>query len=143
MAELRSVGAAALRAMLLEEEELALLDLREERTFSESHQLFARSLPLSRLELRMARLVPRKTTRIVLVDDDDGLAARAAPVLARAGYSDVSILAGGNPAWAAAGLELFSGGNGPSKAFGEFVGHESGTPSVSAEELHGPIQSGP
>src|SRR5205823_3213395 len=118
------------------------IDLREERTFSESHLLFARSLPLSRLELRMARLVPRKTTRIVLVDDDDGLAACAASVLAQAGYSDLNILDGGNPAWAAAGFELFSGVNVPSKAFGEFVEHESGTPSISAQELDALMQAG-
>ena len=80
---------AALRAMLLDGEELALLDVREERIFSESHLLFARSVPLSRLELRMARLVPRRATRIVLVDDADGLAERAAAVLATAGYTDV------------------------------------------------------
>src|ERR1051325_3008807 len=143
MAEMavRRIGAAALRAMLLDGAELALLDVREERTFSESHLLFARSVPLSRLELRMARLVPRKATRIVLVDDDDGLAARAAQVLGKAGYTDVSILAGGNAAWAAAGLELFSGANVPSKAVGEFVEHESGTPSISAEELHGLMQA--
>jgi len=138
----KTVGAQALRAMLLDGEELALIDVREERTFSESHLLFARSVPLSRLELRMARLVPRKATRIVLVDDADGLAPRAAQVLARAGYSDVSILEGGNPAWGAAGLELFSGVHVPSKAFGEFVEHESGTPSISAEELHALMQSG-
>src|SRR5437870_12211747 len=103
MSEVARVSAAALRAMLLDQDELALLDVREERIFSESHLLFARSVPLSRLELRMARLVPRKATRIVLTDDADGLAPRAALVLAKAGYSDVSILDGGNAAWAAAG----------------------------------------
>ena len=41
----------------------------------------------------------------------------------------------------AAGFELFSGVNVPSKAFGEFVEHESGTPSISAEELHALMQS--
>src|SRR5215510_4116195 len=96
--QVKRVGAAALRAMLLDGQELALLDVREERTFSESHLLFARSVPLSRLELRMARLVPRKATRIVLVDDADGLARRAAAILAKAGYTDVGILEGGNPA---------------------------------------------
>jgi hypothetical protein len=45
----RRIGAQALRAMLLDGEELALLDVREERTFSENHLLFARSVPLSRL----------------------------------------------------------------------------------------------
>ena len=73
MADAVRVGAAALRAMLLDDEELALLDVREERIFSEGHLLFARSVPLSRIELRMARLVPRRATRIVLVDDADGL----------------------------------------------------------------------
>ena len=135
------VGAAALRAMLLDDAELALIDLREERIFSESHLLFARSVPLSRLELRVARLVPRRATRIVLVDDADGLAERAAQMLSAAGYSDLQIFGGGNAAWAAAGYELFSGVNVPSKAFGEFIEHENGTPSISAQQLHDLMQS--
>jgi rhodanese-related sulfurtransferase len=142
MADAARIGAQALRAMLLDGAELAPIDVREERIFSDSHLLFARSVPLSRLELRMARLVPRKATRIVLVDDGDGLSQRAARVLGKAGYSNLHILDGGNPAWSAAGLELFSGVNVPSKAFGEFVEHESHTPSVSAEELHALMQSG-
>src|SRR5947199_10833126 len=107
MAEVRRVSAAALRAMLLDGDELALIDGREERIFSEGHLLFARSVPLSRLELRMGCLVPRRATRIVLVDDADGLAERAAAVLAKARYTDLHILDGGNPAWKAAGFELF------------------------------------
>jgi rhodanese-related sulfurtransferase len=138
----RRVSAQALRAMLLDGAELALIDVREERIFSERHLLFARSVPLSRLELRFARLVPRRATRIVLVDDDDGLAVRAVAVLAAAGYSDISLLDGGNAAWEAVGFELFSGMNVPSKAFGELVEHENGTPSVSAEELNALMQSG-
>jgi rhodanese-related sulfurtransferase len=138
----RGVSAPALRAMLLDEEELALLDVREEQIFSESHLLFARSVPLSRLELRMARLVPRRATRIVLADADDGLAQRAAEVLGAAGYSNLHILTGGIAAWEAAGYELFSGVNVPSKAFGEFVEHESHTPSISADELNTLMTSG-
>src|SRR5215217_3240517 len=142
MTQVRRIGAAALRAMLLDGEELALLDVREERIFSECHLLFARLVPLSRIELRMTRLVPRRATRIVLVDDADGLAERAAKVLAAGGYSNLHILEGGNAAWAAAGYELFSGVNVPSKAFGEFVENESATPSISAQELHDLMQSG-
>src|SRR5688500_3537438 len=128
--------------MLLDEGELALIDVREERVFSEGHLLFARSVPLSRLELRMARLVPRRATRTVLVDDSDGLSERAAKVLRTHGYSDAWILEGGNPAWAAAGFELFSGVNVPSKAFGEFIEHENGTPNISAEELNALMRAG-
>ena len=115
--------------------ELALVDVREELIFSERHLLLARSIPLSRLELKFAQLVPRRTARIVLCDDGDGLAERAATVLARNGYANVAVLDGGVDAWAAAGFEVFSGVNVPSKAFGEYIEHEAGTPSISAAEL--------
>ena len=137
----RAVSAVALRAMLADGEELALLDVREELIFSESHLLWARSLPLSRLELRIAALVPRLATRIVLCDAGEGLAERAANVLTRHGYTDVAVLDGGIDAWEAAGFALFSGVNVPSKAFGEFVEHDSGTPSIDAAELDALLRS--
>jgi rhodanese-related sulfurtransferase len=129
------VSPTALRGMLDDGSELALIDVREELIFSQGHLLLARSAPLSRLELKFAALVPRRSTRIVLCDDNDGLVERAAAVLARNGYSDLRILAGGVGAWAAAGFELFTGVNVPSKAFGEFIEHEDGTPSIAADEL--------
>jgi rhodanese-related sulfurtransferase len=131
----KSVTPAAVKAMLLDGKELALIDVREELIFSQSHLLWARCVPLSRLELKFAALVPRKGTRIVLVDDNDGLAQRAAAVLTENGYGDVAILEGGNAAWAAAGYELFSGVYVPSKAFGEFIEHDCDTPNISADEL--------
>jgi rhodanese-related sulfurtransferase len=121
--------------------ELALIDVREELIFSQRHLLLARSAPLSRLELIFAQLVSRRATRMVLCDDADGLADRAAAVLARNGYTEVSVLAGGVTAWGAAGFELFSGVNVPSKAFGEYVEHRSGTPSVAAAELEALIRN--
>jgi len=132
---LPEVAPGELKRTLGDGHELALLDLREELIFSRGHLLLARSLPLSRLELGIARLVPRLGTRIVLCDDADGLAERGAAVLRRGGYKDLSVLAGGVSAWAAAGLELFSGVNVPSKAFGELVEHRSHTPSIAADEL--------
>ena len=138
----RPVAARTLKAMLADGQELALVDVREELIFSRSHLLFARSVPLSRLELKFACLVPRLTTRIVLCDDADGLAERALDVLWRAGYTNLSTLDGGVAAWAAAGFELFSGVNVPSKAFGEFVEHASATPSIDAGELDRLIRGG-
>jgi rhodanese-related sulfurtransferase len=142
MAAPRPLPAAAVKTMLGDGGELALIDLREELTFSQSHLLWARNVPLSRLDLRFARMVPRKTTRIVLVDDNDGLVARAATILAGAGYRDIACLDGGNAGWAAAGFELFSGVNVPSKAFGEYIEHARHTPSVSAGELNALMQAG-
>ena len=130
-----AISPATLRGMLDDGSELALVDVREELIYSQGHLLLARSAPLSRLELTFAMLVPRRTTRIVLCDGNDGLAGHAAAVLARNGYSDLRILAGGVAAWAAAGFELFTGVNVPSKAFGEYIEHEDGTPSIAADEL--------
>ncbi len=129
------VTPAELRAMLLDYAELALIDVREELIFSQAHLLHARSIPLSRLELRIGRMVPRRGTRIILCDGGEGLAERAAAVLARGGYEDIAILAGGIAAWKDAGFEIFSGVNVPSKAFGELVEYSHGTPHISAEEL--------
>lgn len=131
-----------LHAMLEDGHELALLDVREELTYSQNHLLHARSTPLSRLELRVPALVPRRSTRIVLCDDDGLPAARAADTLRQNGYTNVAILKGGIGAWAAAGYVLFSGVNVPSKAFGEFVEHDSRTPSIDAAELEGLLRSG-
>ena len=131
----RLVDAKALRQMLDDRDELALIDVREELIFSQSHLLHARSVPLSRLELLFAALVPRRGTRVVLCDDNEGAAQRAAAILAAAGYSDVAVLDGGVAGWQRAGFELFSGVNVPSKAFGEFIEHSSHTPSVAPEEL--------
>jgi rhodanese-related sulfurtransferase len=130
-----AIGPAALRGILADGGELALIDVREELIYSQGHLLLARSAPLSRLELKFAQLVPRRTTRIVLCDGNDGLAQRAAAILSRNGYSDVRILAGGVEAWVAAGFELFTGVNVPSKAFGEFIEHQAGTPNIAADEL--------
>ncbi|MEQ8601826.1 MAG: rhodanese-like domain-containing protein [Marivibrio sp.] len=134
-----SLSAAALHDALTAadrgERELAPIDVREEGVFGAAHLLRAVNLPLSRLELWLRALIPRKSAPIVLMDDADGLAERAAQVMALAGYTDLSILEGGVAAWAAAGYELFSGVNVPSKVFGEYVEHRFGTPHLSAQEL--------
>jgi rhodanese-related sulfurtransferase len=138
----RPLAPAAVKAMLTDGRELAIVDLREELIFSQSHLLFARSVPLSQLELKFSALVPRRGTRIVLCDDGDGLIERGAEILRRSGYDNLFRLDGGIAAWAQAGLELFSGVNVPSKAFGEFVEHSSATPSIDAVELDRLIRGG-
>ncbi len=142
MSGLRPVPADRLKAMLADGGELALLDVREELEYSESHPLHARSAPLSRLELRAPVLVPRRSARVVLIDGGEGLSERAARVLLHHGYTDVSILENGIRGWAEAGFVLFSGMNVPSKAFGEMVEHKSATPNVDAAVLKRMIDSG-
>ncbi len=131
-----TLSAIELLAALDDGQELAWLDLREAGEFGEGHAFFAVPLPYSRLELDIARLVPRRSTRIVLVDGADGVTARAQLRLRALGYLDVRVLAGGQPAWAASGQPVYQGVNLPSKTFGERVEQVYQTPHLSAQTLH-------
>ena len=102
------------------------------------HPFFACSAPLSRLEMMIGDLVPRRDAPIVVLDGgDEGLAEQAAFRLKGLNFANVEILEGGCAAWKASGGELFSGVNVPSKAFGEFVEHHYATPRIPASELKG------
>ena len=138
----RQVAAAAVKRMITDGRELALLDVREDGQFGEGHMLFATPMPYSHLEARLATQLPRRSTRTVLVDAGDGVAERAAERMSALGYSDVAVLSGGIDAWAAAGYVVFKGVNVPSKAFGEVVEHQAHTPSISADELHAMFERG-
>ncbi len=140
-----AIDAAALKTALADGDEIALLDVRETGVFVRGHLLLAASAPLWRLELLADRLVPRRDTRIVLTDGGEGgdsLAHQAAAKLLRLGWRNVSVLTGGTQAWAAAGFEIFSGSNVPSKAFGEVIEHQKHTPWISADELQQRIERG-
>ena len=144
---MQTITPTELKAWLLTEddtEELALIDVRGQGAFSASHLLFAVSIPLSRLELMIGAVIPRRSTRIVVVDDpaQEALSERAAQRLDELGYGDVWVLDGGISRWQTEGFELFSGVNVPSKAFGEFVEHTFDTPRLSADEVKAMLDSG-
>lgn len=138
-AQPKTITAAELRARYQGGGEIAIVDAREEGSFHQRHLLMASCLPLSRLELLAAALLPRQSAPIVVCDtsgsDAGGLAERAAARLSEGGWTDVAVLAGGVEAWASAGYPAYSGVHVPSKAFAEVVEHEYGTPWISAEEL--------
>jgi rhodanese-related sulfurtransferase len=135
MADAQSIDVATLRGWLGDGGEIAFIDVREEGPHCDGHPLLAINLPYSRLELDILRLVPRRSTRIALVDGNDGVAERAAARLAHLGYSDVRVLTGGTAAWSMAGYPLFPSNNVPSKGFAEIVEIDSHTPHVTAAEL--------
>ncbi len=136
------VSPQALQDELRGEAEIAVLDVREAGRYARRHLLHAAPAPLWRLELLADRLVPRRGTRIVLVDDDETLAHQAAAKLARLGWTDIAVLAGGTDGWEREGRELFSGTNVPSKAFGEVIEHEKHTPWIDVDELHERVARG-
>jgi rhodanese-related sulfurtransferase len=130
-----AVDVATLRGWLADGGEIAFLDVREEGQHGSGHPLLAVNIPYSRLEAEIGRLVPRRPCRVVLVDNADGVAAKAARRLDGLGYHRVHVLQGGAAGWEAAGYRLFPSTNVPSKAFAEIIEHEFATPAISAEEL--------
>ncbi|GAB3433913.1 MULTISPECIES: rhodanese-related sulfurtransferase [Giesbergeria] len=124
------------RQALLAQQEIALIDVREEAPFAQGHPLFAANFPAGRLELDAWSRIPRRDTAIVVYDNGEGLAAPAARTLQQLGYTDVALLHGGLQGWKDAGGEIFIDVNVPSKSFGELVESVRHTPSLAAEEVH-------
>ena len=97
----KHIEARELKRQLHDGGEIALLDAREEGVFARRHLLMASVVPLSRLELLIDDLVPRRTTRVVWSDDGDGSALRAVERMHGFGYQNVAVLEGGIAAWEA------------------------------------------
>ena len=141
-ASLRKISVAELVDLLRANDELAVIDPREEGDFVHAHLFAAANLPFSRLELTIESAVPRQTTPIVVVDDLSGLGMRAIQCLLMLGYTDVRYLSGGIAAWHASGFPLFKGLNVQGKAFGEYVEHSLQPPSISADALMRSMDNG-
>ncbi|MFT3965022.1 MAG: rhodanese-like domain-containing protein [Sphingobium sp.] len=124
-----------IRNALLARQEIALIDVREEDSFARGHPLFAAQIPLRRIDAEARWRIPRLDTPIIVYDDGEGLARKAAVRLLGLGYTDVRELEGGLEGWRAAGFELFEDVNSYSKAFGELVEHRRHTPSLPAEDV--------
>lgn len=140
---MKTIAPQTLRQWLNDGGELALLDVREAGEFGNAHLLFAVPVPYSAFEVQIARLVPRRATRIVVYDDgSSGVAKRARRRAGALGHEDVHVLEGGTEGWERAGYRLFAGVNVPSKVFGELVEHARHTPTMAAsalrhKQLHG------
>ena len=133
-----------IRETLLQRQEIAILDVREEDPFAQCHPLFAANLPLGRIEADAWTRIPRLDTFIVVYGsafNGDDLALPAARTLKRMGYTNVHLLSGGLKGWQDAGGEVFRDVNVPSKSFGELVESKRHTPSLSAQEVKALIDS--
>lgn len=129
------------RNKLLNKEEIAFLDVREEDPHAQEHPLFAANLPLSRIEIDAYAKLPKKSVPIVTLDNGEGFAELAVQRLVNLGFTDVSVFEGGVKGWKAAGGEVFKDVNVLSKSFGEFVESKRHTPSLSAQEVKQLIDS--
>jgi len=131
----KNIDPKTLKKFLHDGEEIALLDSREEVLFDSRHLFMASCVPLSRMEMMIKMLIPRRDTRVVWCDDGEGLANLAAERMAALGFTNVSVLDGGVSAWQSADYQVYKGVHVPSKAFAEVIEHEVGTPWITAEQL--------
>ncbi|WAJ30645.1 rhodanese-like domain-containing protein [Antarcticirhabdus aurantiaca] len=133
----RPIGVDEARALLHGTGEVAFLDVREAADYGEGHPLFAVPCSYNSLEAEAARLVPARDVPVILLGDGGAhdVAQRAARRLTALGYVDVRPLAGGAPAWAAAGHALYAGVNVPSKTLGELLEHERHPRTLAPETL--------
>lgn len=130
-----TIDAASVKALLHSGSEVAFIDVREHGQYGEGHPFLVVNCPFSRLEHSIGDLVPRRNVPVILIDQDDGVAARAAARLRAIGYEDVSCVAGGVFGWSRAGFTLFKGVNLPSKTLGELIEHAWDVPHISVETL--------
>lgn len=135
------LSAPDVSAMLSDGDEIAFIDVREIVPFGAGHPLLAANIPISRMELSIGNLVPRQDTRVVLTDGGDGLSTLAAERLKRLGYSNLTILDGGAPAWEAAGETLFPEIEVPAKGFGAFARINGSPDFISPPELDQALKS--
>jgi len=132
------------RHALLQKREIALIDVREEDPYAQSHPLFAANMPLGRIEQDAWRRIPRLDTPVILYGTSltgEDLALPAARIFQSLGYTRITLLDGGLQGWSTSGGELFRDVNVPSKSFGELVESVRHTPSLSAQEVKALIDS--
>lgn len=90
----------------------------------------------------MRARVPRLSTRVVLCDDGEGLAQRAADVMERAGYSNLFVFDAPVHTSEAAGFQVFQGHYVTTYALGLHIASLTGTPQISAASLKEKIEAG-
>ncbi len=120
----------------------ALLDVREAGEYNSSHIPGSSLLSRRQIEYQANHMVPYKSAKVVVCDDDGRRSQLAAATLERMEYQKVLILAGGINRRVTEGYATEWGTNVPSKDFGERMEVEFQVPEIDAIELDQRIQQG-
>jgi rhodanese-related sulfurtransferase len=105
---IKEISAANFSALRKEDPTLVVVDVREDNEWNQRRIAGAIHVGRGVPELTIESKVPRKATPIVVYCQGGGRSAVAADVLGKMGYTNVSSLAGGLAAYAAAGLPVDS-----------------------------------
>ena len=103
------VTADELATMRADGEELAVLDTRDIAAHANGHVPGSCPVPVSEMEWRLDKLLPRRAVRVVVIGEDDQAAHRAAHSIRRRGFTNIGVLTGGVQAWADAGFDVHDG----------------------------------
>ena len=103
---IREVSVEETRERLEAGEGARLIDVREDREWEAGHAAGAEHLGKGVIERDIERLVPDKSTELILYCGGGYRSALAAEVLQRMGYYDVSSMSGGWKAWKEAGAPV-------------------------------------
>ncbi len=94
---------------LINQQDAAVLDVREEKEFREGHIVRAISAPLENLEAHPPTLEDYKDRPVIVTCQTGERSARAGALLRKQGFSTLYKLAGGLRAWREAKLPLSKG----------------------------------
>lgn len=130
-----TISVEELRRLRNEGRPHALVDVREKGDFVQKHIFKAVPIPRGLVELRFPQRIPWKDVPVIVYDNGEDRAERAAATIEALGYQDVRILDGGLNAWADAGLRTDYGTNVPGKDFGEKVAVVRKTPHLTPDEI--------
>ncbi|MBE8215272.1 MAG: rhodanese-like domain-containing protein [Endozoicomonadaceae bacterium] len=94
---------------LLNKNNALIVDLRDEKIFSEGHITHAINLPYTKLNERMAQLEKHKSKTIILVCNYGHHSGSSIPILAKQGFDSLVRLQGGIQGWITERLPLIKG----------------------------------
>ena len=129
------VEAKTVKNWISDDQELALIDVRETAQHTAGHPLFSISIPFSEFETNVEKLVPNKKVRLVLFDNNNGVSEIIYKQAKNLKYINIFILKDGVEGWIKSKFRLFDGINVPSKSFGELIEEKFNTPYITASQL--------
>lgn len=97
--KVKSISSDELKKLIVEQQNLLLLDVRELDEYQECSIDGARLLPRGMLELYIEQIVPSRTQRIIVYCDNGSRSSLACVTLQVMGYENVISLLGGIKAW--------------------------------------------
>ena len=102
-------------------ERIALVDVRDRKTYVDEHPVFSINAPIDSLEEKLNQLFGSETGVALIIGQEKTLSLWAAMVITQITNLQPRLIDGGFSSWKNSGLPTWGGEYTPSKAFGEWV----------------------